>query len=282
MVLRSRGAEARFLGHAVEVVRGSQTTVIPVTAVERVSADDDGTIRLTLDAFAADEGGVPGSFEFQPFSRPEAQAFVGLVGSAVAQARRAEEAVAVPTRRERAGRWSAMSRRARRVATVVGVYAAATLTDIAVIGKPDALILLAPAFAGTFMGMGILWSAGDMREFWSSLLSRRSLRRTGISVPAKITSQRLPNGGFTISFPVYSFRTVDGASITAHDRSGWEREAGDHEYTIRYDPDDPSRVAGPVGRFAVLGYTVVALFMTAFLAIVPAMTVATLAHALSH
>lgn len=286
MVLKAHHVEARFLGNAVEVVRGSQTTVIPIPCIDRVSADDDGTIHLMFDVAAADRGDASRAFTFRSSSRPEAQAFVDLVGTAVAESRREEhtttDAVQVQVRDEPSGRRAVLSQRARVVTKLVLVYTAMTLTDIAIIDQPSAFALLPPATVGTMVGIGVFWDAADLHDYWSSLLSRRALRRVGISVPAHISRLQKPNSGSTLLFPVYTFQTVDGTGVTAHDRSGREKAPDHREYTVRYDPNDPAHVAGPVGKLAVVFYGFLCAFAAAGLAVVPVMTVVAFGYALSH
>lgn len=146
MILKARGVQARWFGERVDVVQGRQTARIPVAAIEHVTADDNGTIRMTIAPWALDGVGLPQNLEFRPASRPEAQAFVDLIGSAVAAAGRVDRDTTVRVSREKTpGIWSKMSRRGRTVVAVISSYTVAVLADIIAVGKPEAVLLLVPA-----------------------------------------------------------------------------------------------------------------------------------------
>jgi hypothetical protein len=273
MILKARGVQARWFGEGVDVVRGRQTTRIPVVAIERVAADDYGTVRITIASWALDGVDSPQIIEFRPTSRPEAQAFVELVGSAVAAARRVDRDTTVRVSREKTpGAWSKMSVTGRILVAVISSYAVFALADIMALGTPAAFFVLIPAGFGTFVAVVLLLSLDDFIQYWTSFLARGRLRRIGISVPARRVENRSTDGGFKFLFPVYEYTTVEGRVLTAPDRSGGGSPRGGMGFVVRYDPDDPTRVVGPVSIFAFIGYAICTAILFVGLAILPTMT----------
>ncbi|MFF0479377.1 hypothetical protein [Streptomyces sp. NPDC004284] len=247
VVLRGSGTVARFAEGLVVVEEREVHHRIPLTAIEGVEADADGTgtvrIRLVVGS------GPVGGFVIRQRKVGAAQAFARAVSASLPGVDRPGRVESVPVERSHwvprqlsraAATWAGAGSFLRAAMVAFGIWAVGMLVMLVLsIGwdngnalpwLPTLPLLIVVAASSDDSGLPYLWL-------------RWALWRRGISVMATVQHVRTTHGshGRYVRHAVYGFVDAEGRQQTGTDRhTSVQFDSGTFEIT--YDPRRPSRV----------------------------------------
>jgi hypothetical protein len=163
-----------------------------------------------------------------------------------------------------------LSRGTRYALVVIGVYVVEcvvlklTAADAA---DADASIVIG-AFTTAF-GAGLL-ALAFQSDYVTAMRLRWLLRRDAVAVPATVAAVVTFHSS-DFNYPVFEYTTPDGATHRHADATSRSLAVG-ATADVRYRPEDADHAVGPLGRFNVLVFGILAGLGTMFAAIMPILT----------
>ncbi|MEY9933316.1 hypothetical protein ABH926_007969 [Catenulispora sp. GP43] len=170
-----------------------------------------------------------------------------------------------------AEKWAAMSKGARILLVAVLLYVVEAVLTVATDadtnnGYASVLIGAVTSTFGTFLAVAALRT-----DYLAGLRLRWRLRSGAESATATVAAVvSFYNSDFT--YPVFEYATPDGATHRHADASSRMLEVG-ATAEVRYVPAEADFAVGPIGRFNVVVFAVLAALGAVLLVMMPLMTV---------
>lgn len=174
-----------------------------------------------------------------------------------------------------AGKWAAMSKSTRILLAAVLLYAVESVVIVA--SDTDANNGYASVLIGAITSaFGAFLAAAALRtDYLDALRLRWRLRSGAERVTATVAAViSFHNSDFT--YPVFEYATPDGATHRHADASSRALAVG-ATAEVRYLPTEADFAVGPMGRFNVVVFAVLAALGVVLLVLMPLMTVQALA-----
>lgn len=168
-------------------------------------------------------------------------------------------------------KWAGLARGTRYALVVVGAYVVeCVVLKLTAANAADAdASLVIGAFTSAF-GAGLL-ALAFQSDYLSALRLRWRLRRETVAVPATVAAVVTFHSS-DFNYPVFEYTTPDGATHRHADATSRSLAVG-ATADVRYRPEDADHAVGPLGRFNVLVFGILAGLGALFAAILPVLTV---------
>lgn len=170
-----------------------------------------------------------------------------------------------------AEKWAAMSKGARILLAAVLLYVVESVLILATDadannGYASVLIGAVTSAFGTFL------AAAALRTDYLQALRLRWRLRSGAERATATVAALVSFHNSDFTYPVFEYTTPDGATHRHADASSRSLEAG-ASAEVRYLPAEPDFVVGPLSRFNLVVFAVLAALGLVLLALMPLMTV---------